>query len=397
MKIKTRQKIDYIIGTPICLFLSLINNFIKSLRLINCANLKKFQIKNVLIIKFWGMGSIMLAADGIYSIKKNIADIRIYFLTLSRNKDFIKYLNIVDEILTINIDANFFIFWADIMKLIFKFLKTKFDVVVDLEFFTRFSAILSFFSRAKIIAGFYDWSVYRGNIHNIKVPFNRYWHVKKNFENLIKSAFAFKKDFKIFSFNIQISDKDIQALKDLLTENKINTDKLVVVNINVGDLALERRWPLEYFLELIESLIYKYEMDVVLIGSPLERNFVEDFIQQIKSSKVFNLAGKLSFVELFALFKIAKFVITSDSGPFHLVDAIGGKVVIFFGPETPVLYGPLNQQNSVVLFKNLDCSPCINVFKGKMLKCYRNRSRPDCLVSITPQEVLEKIIEKGWL
>jgi len=59
-----------------------------------------------------------------------------------------------------------------------------------------------------------------------------------------------------------------------------------------------------------------------------------------------------------------------------------------FGPETPVLYGPIGKAHHI-FFKDLACSPCINVNNSKTARC--RRGQPECLAGITVAEVLEAI------
>jgi len=101
-----------------------------------------------------------------------------------------------------------------------------------------------------------------------------------------------------------------------------------------------------------------------------------------------NFAGKLNIRQIAYLFENAKLMIGNDSGPLHLASAMETRTISFFGPETPVLYGPRGEGH-IVFFKNINCSPCINVHQGKTVKCYRDK--PKCMESITVQEVIDAV------
>ena len=63
--------------------------------------------------------------------------------------------------------------------------------------------------------------------------------------------------------------------------------------------------------------------------------------------------------------------------------------IIFFGPETPTLYRPLDE-NAVNLHAGFSCSPCLTAFNHRDSPCDGNNI---CLKSIQPDTVLEKSME----
>ena len=87
--------------------------------------------------------------------------------------------------------------------------------------------------------------------------------------------------------------------------------------------------------------------------------------------------------ELCALLQRSALLITNDSGPLHLAEALATPTVSFFGPETPLLYGPTGD-NQVVFYKGIYCSPCLNVHNQKQAPCKGNNV---CMKLINPDEV----------
>jgi len=99
-----------------------------------------------------------------------------------------------------------------------------------------------------------------------------------------------------------------------------------------------------------------------------------------------NLAGRTSFSELIDLYNIADILITNDSGPVHFSAMTEIRSFIFFGPETPKLYGPLGK-NSHVFYAGFSCSPCVSAFNQRKSACKDNK----CLQAISVEEVYKKI------
>jgi len=152
-------------------------------------------------------------------------------------------------------------------------------------------------------------------------------------------------------------------------------------------------WPRENFIKLIEFIAGHFQsVNIVLVGSPSEMQYVQgiysDLPENIKES-VTDLSGKLKISEFLALVKRSRFFITNDSGPLHIAAALGIQTLSFFGPESPMLYGPVGDGHTV-LYAGIYCSPCLNVFNAKTAMCNGDNK---CMKQIGLQEV-EKIIKK---
>ncbi|MEN3013171.1 MAG: glycosyltransferase family 9 protein [Endomicrobiia bacterium] len=385
MKLSLMQKIDKILGPPICTVLTIYDKVLLLLKIKSQKN--NFQLDNcrILVLKFWGMGSIILAMSVIKKVKERLPNCKIYFLTLLRNKELLEgYKHIIDGCVFLDIDKSFLKFIYDLIKILITIRKLKLSLLIDLEFFTRFSAIISYLSGVKNKAGFAAWEVWRGFLHTTTVPFNRYWHVKKNFTNLISKALKKDIDFdsKLYPPYFEFESENIK---------KFDFHKYISINPNAGELALERRWPYENFINLTKKILDNWDGYVVFLGTKMEKRYVEKIVLSLDSKRVKNLAGELSFKDLVLVLKNSILLITNDSGPLHLAVALDVPTISFFGPETPVLYGPLEKKH-VVFFKDLDCSPCINVHTGKIVRCIK--PLPECMTKISPEEVWKTIKEK---
>jgi heptosyltransferase-2 len=134
-------------------------------------------------------------------------------------------------------------------------------------------------------------------------------------------------------------------------------------------------------------------MNLVLIGSPMERAYVESLMaESALGSRVINLAGETGLAELVALFSHAAVVVTNDSGPMHIAAAAGASTVALFGPETPTLYSPLRstpEQRHIVHHRKLACSPCMFVHDNKVLSCWFSQAK--CMAGVDPAEVVASV------
>ncbi|UCD58429.1 MAG: glycosyltransferase family 9 protein [Candidatus Hydrogenedentota bacterium] len=382
LSLSSMKLIDSFVGKTMCFLLSPL------------AKLKRHapvaypsDVQKVLIVKFWGIGSIVLTSPALERLKEKYPSCRIFFLTFEANRDVCDMIPSIDETLTIRINASITSFILDTLSVLYRLRREKFDLVADFEFFTRFSALIAFLSGAKVKAGFHAWEAYRGNLHDIRVPFNYYWHVSDNFINLATGESNFTSQQTLP--RLRVPDDANTWASQFLKENGVYPeDLLIVANPNAGELALERRWPKENFAHLIRVLESRYGAKIFLIGGTGEEEHTAGILQQAGTTKAVSLAGKLSIRQLAALLSAANMAITNDSGPLHLACGVGTPTIAFFGPETPVLYGPLGSKHHV-FFKNISCSPCINVHNAKTARCRHGHS--DCLARITIDEVLEAV------
>ncbi len=383
MKISTMKKIDRWLGYPAC----------GLLRLVDLIRLKQKpeKIQRILVIKFWGMGSLILSLPVFRALREVYPGAELGFATLSRNQALVDLLGISDRAIYLDLRAGSGRIFFRILKFFFQLYQYHPQLVIDLEYLTRFSALASYFSRAPIRVGFHSWDVWRGELHNLRVPFNPYWHASKNFLNLVTRACGRELKFS-FDFSLPPDRSAKQSLDLKLKEKGIGEEeRILVVNPNASTIALERRWPPEYFVRLIDMILEEKLGKVILIGAPDEKEFVRQILEQVKDKEsCFSLAGELEIKELVELLRRAELLITNDSGPLHLASLLDTKTISFFGPETPQLFGPLGEGHTV-LYLGIDCSPCITVYNAKTVRCLL--SRPECLYGITPQMAFEKVKE----
>lgn len=349
--------------------------------------------RKILVIKFWGMGSTIMVGYLLRALKKEYPFSELTYLTLESNREIASMLGYADKIESLNLSKGFVGIFFNIINMLISVFSNKYDVVIDLEYLTRFTALVTLATWAPVRVGFYARGFWRGNFHNRKAPFNPYWHTRDNFLNLAKAA---RLNVKSESFYRLIPPDHAREKVDiLLKENGINGE-YIIINPNAGATSLERRWHPEKFASLINKIAEELTIPCILIGNKDEIDICNLIAEKNKNNKVVNFAGKTDVAMLSALLEKAKVVVTNDSGPLHLATHVGAKVVGLYGPETPVLWGPItkNKADATIFFLNLDCSPCINIHNMKTVNCLKNKA--ECLGGISVEDVfraVKKLVE----
>jgi lipopolysaccharide heptosyltransferase I len=143
-----------------------------------------------------------------------------------------------------------------------------------------------------------------------------------------------------------------------------------------------KRWPVQYWVELVRQMRQIPEIKFVILGSR-DENQLGQTIAAADPERSINLAGQTSLAEMIECIRQSRLVITNDTGPMHVAAATGRPVLALFGPTDPASTGPYRQLGNVMQNTILPCVPCMSQ------KCaYRDPLA--CLHSITPLSIFQK-------
>jgi len=144
-------------------------------------------------------------------------------------------------------------------------------------------------------------------------------------------------------------------------------------------------WPNRRFAELADRLTLEYNADIVFTGGPDDRPVIADIRSRMNQPSL-DLTGQTSLRTLAVLYRRARLVVSTDTGPMHLSAAVGTPVVAVFGPTAPWRTGPFGPGHTVVRLGPA-CSPC---FK-------RTCPRGDhlCMAGLAVDAVLEGVRRLG--
>jgi ADP-heptose:LPS heptosyltransferase len=407
ISVNTMRAIDHWVGVPLCAVASPIVALIDGIK--NIFNRDVETPRKLLFIELSEMGSAILVDPAMRSAQARGAEL--FFLIFKSNRASLTLLNTVkpENIFTID-SSSLGSLIKDTVKFLIVTRKHRIDTVIDLELFSRFTALLTGLCGARRRVGyhiFHGEGLWRGFMLTRKVHYNPHIHITKNFLSLIHAAFA--KEIEVPFSKIHIADSDVrleQAIIDPTVLSKVlerieklavdagieftqGKHRLILVNPNASDLLPQRRWAQQRFSELIQGLNQRYPNDLILItGSPAEFEYVEKVRAVANVKNALNFAGQVSFAELPPLYTLADVMVTNDSGPGHFSAVTPLRTVVLFGPETPALYGSVGK--SISITANLACSPCVSAANHRKTPCHDNV----CMQAITVPQVLEKMVHQ---
>ena len=398
MNVDLMRKIDHHLGIPLTFISTLLLKLIWKL-----TGQKPTPVKKILFIELSEMGSTILADPAMRHAQTKF-NAELYFVIFRKNKPSLDLINTIPQqnifclrennLITLIYDAFRYLLWCR---------KHKIDTTIDLELFSRVSALLTGFSGANKRIGFHNFhgeGLYRGDLLTHKVLYNPHLHIAQNFMALIHPLETEKNEHPFAKIQIPLSQIQIKQITYTDTQKaKIhhliqNTypeyhpqhHQLILINPNASDLLPQRRWPKDHFIQLMQRIAEHFPQTLILItGAPNEKEEAEALRKAVKHERCLNFAGQLKLLEMPILYSIAKLMVTNDSGPGHFSAITPLKTFVLFGPETPKLYGSLG--NSTPIYAGLACSPCVSAANHRKTPC----TDPVCMQAISVDQVFQAI------
>ena len=399
MNVDTMRKVDYWLGIPLT---ALSTPLIKLAQLF-MAPRQPDTPRNILFVELSEMGSTILADPAMREAAEKF-DAQLHFVIFAKNRPSLELLDTVprenvftlreDSLVSLILDALRFIRWCR---------QRDIDTAIDLELFSRASALLTGWSFARRRVGFHNFhgeGLWRGDLLTHKVLYNPHMHISRNFMALVRALeqpqpqvpytkVAIRPE-DIRLRQVEVTPAQQQAMIEKIQARAPGFDperhRLALINPNASELLPQRRWPQDNYRQLMQRLLARYDdLYVLITGAPAEAEEAEALKKSVGHARCINFAGGCKFAELPHLYSVSTVMVTNDSGPGHFSAITPLKTFVLFGPETPALYGSLG--NSTPIWAGLACSPCVSAANHRKTPC----TDPVCMRAISVDEVFHKV------
>jgi heptosyltransferase-1 len=135
-----------------------------------------------------------------------------------------------------------------------------------------------------------------------------------------------------------------ERMRQWLTSLRLSEPPVI---INPGAGWASKRWPAERFAALARSLHRRHGIrPLVVWGGAAERATAEQIAADARGEAI--VATETTLQDLGELFRLARLVISGDTGPLHLAAAVGTPCVGLFGPVPASRNGPYGSQHVCV-------------------------------------------------
>ena len=390
------QFIDRWIGMLVCGVLSFVRQLTAGIATEGKSVRKPAKI---LFVKFAEQGSTVLAYHAISRALQMVGRENVYFLVFEENRFILDVMHLIPErnVVTVGhkniLDAGF-----QALHALKRIRALGIDAAIDLEFFSRSSAALTFLSGAKSRVGFHTFfgeGPYRGDLMTHRLLYNPYIHTSQNFQLMVEALEQPPDRLPTFAGTIPASDAvspqfvpphtALEEVKAIIQRESGRQGEfaLILLNPNASDLLPLRKWPTDRYVDLARRLLERFaDVCLAMTGAPDEAEAIGRVAAQVGSPRCFSLAGKTTLPQLLVLYALSELLITNDSGPAHFASMTPITVITLFGPETPLLFRALTPR-AIPIWMQLPCSPCVNAYNNRQSPCRDNI----CMKSITVDHV----------
>lgn len=307
------------------------------------------KLKRILVIRSDRIGEVLLSTPVLSALKARYPQCHITMMANPISAGIIKGNPYLNQILKYSDELSG---WKQIMSLKRLFRRYNFDAVFILNPKKEFH-IASFLARIPIRVG------YRrklGFLLTHTIPDRKHLGLKHEVEynlDLIRRIGIEPRDIDKRPF-VAIRREDRRAIKNILQNNDLsNTD--IIVSLHPSTTNPLKKWPEDNFAKLGDMIIQKGSKVVLIGGNEKEYLECSNTVSSKMKNKPINLTGKISLKQLGAFFKVCRLLISCDSGPVHIADAVGTTVCVLFGQSdpgsNPVRWGPYGN-NHIILQKN---------------------------------------------
>lgn len=398
MRATTIRFLDYWLGVPACALLTLLRGLASAA----ASEGKPARPQKILFLKFIEQGATVLAQDAIRRATQVVGRDNLFFCVFESNRAILDLLDTVPAGNIISIrDQRFVAFAIDFLRAAWTIRAKRIDAVIDMEFFSRASAIFTFLTGATTRVGLHRFTgelPYRGDLMTHRVQYLPHLHISLQYLVMVEAACHDPNELPMLKVPLAqimgtpsapprfVPDADdLRRTRERLDAG--TATPIVVLNPNASDLLPLRKWQSARFVSLAQRIHATYPNALlVLTGASSERAAVDALCREINAPRTVSVAGQTTLRELLTLYTIADVLVTNDSGPGHFASLTPVHAIVMFGPETPRLFGPL-APSTTVIWKELACSPCVNVFNHRLSPCRNNV----CMQLITVDEVFAAV------
>nr|WP_315473754.1 glycosyltransferase family 9 protein [uncultured Rhodoferax sp.] len=401
MKLQTQRFIDRWVGQVLC---GAVSAWVRFTGLWSPPATIDSKAQNILVILLSEMGSIVLAGPMFAALRRQYPGAAIHILQLKKNQEVSKLLQLTqpENMHTLD-DSSGGALIGDILKISLAMRKLGLEAVIDCELFSRVSALLSFSTGAPVRVGFTPHTqegLYRGSFINHAIPYNPYQHISKQFLSLVDAmasagsaprnkAAPIRAVPVETELSVKFSPTELEAYRaKVQNDHPVTIERPLVLMYAGGGILPERAWPAAHYARVAQGLCAA-GFAVGLIGLKDDAQLAKDLKAQVGSDACLDLTGYTKSIrELLMLFHASELLITNDGGPGHFATVTPIQTMVFFGPETGKLYGPLGTRN-IVLESGIACSPCLSAYNHRLTFCDGDNQ---CLKRIAPDPVLDQAL-----
>lgn len=298
-------------------------------------------MNKILIIQTAFIGDVILTTPVVEKLSEFYPDAKIDFLLRRGNEQLLENHPKINEILIWTKKGRKYRSLFQVVKLV---RSKNYDVIINVQRFLA-AGIITVLSGAKLKVGF------------IKNPL----------------SFLFNKTIRHRLIGQHETSRNLSLVREL-TDDKYVRPKLYPSKSQYESIkkyqtspylcfAPTSVWGTKQFpsLKWVELILSQDDnWTIYLLGGPADSEECEELLTMCERENLFNLSGKLTFLESAALMKGAIMNYVNDSAPMHMASSVNAPTNAIFCSTVPSFgFGPIANYSKVIeTEKELTCRPC---------------------------------------
>ena len=332
------------------------------------AVLEPSALRRILLVTATGLGDTLLATPAIQAVREGFPEARIAVLASRAARAVLWNHPGVDEIIAHPGRVDLF-YLFQLPRLLRRLRKGRFQAVVILHGTDPDSALLAYLSGAPHRIG---WAESRlaflhtlpvktrvPGVHTVDI------HLRK-LEPL--GIHAARKPLRLY-----LSPEEEDWAARFLADHGLADGE--PIGVHPFGSKRNKWWPARRVVDFCRRILRERKGSVILFGGTREADAAREVSRAVPG--IVNVAGKIGVRASAALMARCGLVVSTDSGPMHMAQALGIPTIALFGPDDPSVTGPLREPYRVIQ-KPLPCVPC------RSKTCHQGT---ECMHEITAEDV----------
>ena len=301
----------------------------------------------VLVVRLGSLGDVIHTLPAVAAIRRALPDAQIDWLVDAPHEDIVGLVPIIDA--RVVLEGRTLKAWLNAAAIL---RARKYDAAVDFQGLFK-SAILARASGAKRVLGFSIWHLRERGARAFYTQTagqeEEGQHViRKNLALASLLAPSIDPASASLEFPLAVMPRDsVEALKRGLAGEPYAV-------LNPGAAWPNKRWPAERFGEVAAFLRARHGLRSVVTWGPGEKMLAEAAVAASEGAAL--MTGAMSLLDLVALLRDARLMVSGDTGPTHIAGALGVPIVSPFGPTSAARNGPWHPADIVITkFDECEC------------------------------------------
>lgn len=259
-------------------------------------------------------------------------------------------------------------------------------------------AWLCFFSGAKRRIGMSEkvnekkHKIFRGayDIFFTDVLYNKeLYHEVENGLNYIKYLGR-----KVESNQLELwtSQEDRQAVDKMFKRMHIIGNDIKII-VNLATSALNKDWPVAYYIQVSKMILKKYSVSFLLIGAgDKARLYADEYLRSIPN--VYDFVNKTTMRQTIEIMKQSDLYLGGDTGPLHIAAACGLRGCVIY--KNAQDYKGEEQMNAACWFSPWKSAIQVIQPEHALAGCEYGCETIDahCILEVKPKQVYEELVKQ---